>query len=150
MPISATKESRGSHLIQSNSRIQFLPRNSIIHFQSQSYTQCLVLQSHTTCSLSEQFSAHCSKAHPNVHLIPFRNANDQKKSIPNLPFSTTQFLEQSNHPLLCSHIISKFLGHPLLCYTIPQATPPFERFPHLGSQKAKEYPYLKTIIPDIA
>ena len=35
---------------------------------------------------------------PNVHLIPSRNVSDQNKSIPDLPFSTTQSLGKSSHP----------------------------------------------------
>jgi len=79
------------------------------------------------------------------NLIASGNANDQNKSIPNLPFSDTQSLEQSGYPLLCSHTPSKFL---YLAH--PGQSIPWQGFLTSKNTKTKAYPYLKTIIPVIA
>jgi len=78
---------------------------------------------------------------PNVHLIPSRNANDQTKSIPSLPFSTTQYLKKSSQPFPCSHSHSKFRWHPHLGQSIP-----WKGFLKLEDTKTKAYPFLKITI----
>ena len=62
---------------------------------------------------------------PNVHLIPSSNANDQNKSICDLPFSTTQ----SHENLVTSFVQS-------LTFQVPLAPPswvvhPLARLPHI-------------------
>lgn len=99
MYASPKRESTGPHLHpQSNTRISLLPRKSKIHNQNQICIQCPVLQLCATCLLNEHLLTHYSRAHSNVHLIPSVNATYQKKSILNLPFSSTQSLKKSCHP----------------------------------------------------
>lgn len=99
MPASTTRESIGSHLHhQSNTRIHLLPRKSIIHchIQTASNVQCY---NPTPLFLSaNNYRIIILWCTPNVHLIPFGNANDQRKYIPDLLFSSAQSLEKFSHP----------------------------------------------------
>ena len=82
---------------------------------------------------------------PNVYMIPFGNDNDQPNLLLDLPFSTTQSLEKSPHPLPCSHSPSKFPSIPCPGWSIH-----WQRFLASEGPKTKAYPYLKTIILAIA
>ena len=75
---------------------------------------------------------------PNVHFIPSRNANDQNKYIIDLPFSATQSLGKSGHPLPCSHTPSKFRWHPH-----PRQSIPWQGFLTSEDTETKAYPCLK-------
>lgn len=79
---------------------------------------------------------------PNVYLIPYGNYNYQNKSIHDLLLSVTQSLEQSGHPLMCSHSPSKFPSIPY-----PVVINPLERIPRIRRSTTKAYTYLITIIP---
>jgi len=133
-----TKESRGSYLhLQSNTKIHLLSRNSRIYckFKYASIVQCynptpLVL-------LVNSYPCIVPGHTPNVHLIPSGNSNDQTKSILDFSFFTTQSLEQSSQPLLCSHLPSKFWWHPHLGNFIP-----WKGFLASEDTKNKAYPYL--------
>lgn len=81
---------------------------------------------------------------PNVHLIPSGNANDQNKSISDLPFSVTESL-RNPVTLSCSHSPSKFYWHPHSDQSIP-----WQGFLTSEDTKTKAYPCLKTIILVIA
>lgn len=127
MPISVTRESKGSHLYpQSNTRIHLLPRKSRIHCKVKSasnvqdYNPAPIVLSANSYRLI--VLGHTS----NVHLIPYGNANDQTKSIHDLPFSATQSLGN----LVTSSMQS-------LTFQVPLAPPsyvdhPLERLPRIG------------------
>lgn len=86
----STRESRSSHLHpQSNTRIQLLPRKSRIHCKVKSASN---VQRYNPAPLILLANSHwlIVPGHtPNVHLLPSGNANDQKKSICDLPFFAT-------------------------------------------------------------
>ena len=106
----STRESRGSHLhLQSNTRIHFLPRKSRIHckFKS-SNVQCYNLVPLVLLLNSYWFIV--PGRTPNLHLIPSGNANDQKKSSHDLPFSAIQSLEKSGHPFCVVTHLPSFVG----------------------------------------
>lgn len=81
---------------------------------------------------------------PNVHLISYRNTNEQNKYILGFPISPTYSLGKPVHPLPCSHTPSMFRGHPH-----PRKSIPWQSFLALEGPKSKAYPFLKNIITDI-
>ena len=147
MLASVNKGIRDSNLhSQSSTRIHLLPRKCRIQCESQS----LHLMSSITIlhHLSSQWIVTDSFFQGTLPLcIWFHMAiiMTKKKSILDLPFSATQTLGQSSHPLPCSHTPSKFRWHPH-----PEQSIPWKGFLTSEDTKTKVYTCLKTIIPVIS
>jgi len=83
MSTSATRESRGSHLHpQINTRIHLLPRKSTIHYKVKSTSNVQRYDPMPLVLSANNYQLIVLGHTTNVHLIPFGNVNDKKKSIP--------------------------------------------------------------------
>ena len=145
MPVSITRKSIGSHLHpKSNTRIHLLPKMSRIHYNVKSASN-VQHYNPTPLFLSwNNYQLIVQGCTPNVHLIPYGNANDQNKSIYDLPFSATQSLRNLVTP-----------SEQSLTFQVPLVPPswaihPLARFPSIGRYKNQGIYLTQHIIPIIA
>ena len=114
MPTSTTREYRGSHLHpQSNTKIHLLPKKSRSHYHSHTTSN---VKSYNLVPLffsAKNYQPIVPGHTPNVHLIPYGNANDQNKYTLDLPFSATQSLEKFGHPFHAVTQLPSSTGTPI-------------------------------------
>ena len=139
------RESKGSHLHpQSNTRIHLLPRKSRIHCKVKSASNVQRCNPAPLFLSLNSYQLIVPGRTPNVHLIPYGNANDQNKSIYGLPLFSTQSLRHPVTPSVQS-----------LTFQVPLAPPsravhPLARLPYIGRYKNQGIHLPQHNIPFIA